>query len=484
MREPTGDRAADADAGAPPGGGLPPHNVARPDAREGAAARLTGALFRPTDVAPLAYFRVVFGAVMLWEVVRHFRYGWVRYFYIDPVFYFTYDGFDWVRPWPGNGMYAHFFVLGVLAAMVAAGLCYRMASALFFLGFAHVFLVCQSLYLNHFYMIVLVAFLLPFLPAQRDWSVDAWLHPGLKSRWVPAWPLWLLRAQFAIVYFYGGVAKLNADWLRGEPLRIWLARRTDLAVIGPWLTEEWVVYGMTYGGLLIDLFAVPLLFWRRTRVAAVLALVAFHLINAAVFSIGVFPWLMLATTPIFFPPDTLRRLFGGRVPAGDPAPAGNAPAARRWAVLAALGCYLGVQLLVPLRHHLYPGEVSWTEEGHNFSWHMKLRDKVGSVQFAANDPDTGDYMLIDPADYLTPRQLRKMSTRPDMILRFAHFLAEVLREDGHPRVQVRALAYASLNGRPPQRLVSPDVDLAAQPRSIRPAPWVEPLAPPVGAGGP
>ncbi|MGE3820966.1 MAG: HTTM domain-containing protein [Isosphaeraceae bacterium] len=453
----------------------PPAKTTSP-ARPDTSLAFARALFRPVDVAPLVYLRIVFGTVMLWEVVRHFRNGWVRHLYVEPVFHFTYPGFDWVRPWPGNGMYVHFFGLGLMAAMVAVGLCYRLAATVFFLGFAYVFLLCQSLYLNHYYLILLVAFLLPFLPAQREWSLDVWLHPERRNRWAPAWSLWLLRAQFGIVYVYGGLAKLNADWLRGEPLRTWLARRTDLPVVGPWLTEEWVVLGMSHGGLLLDLFVVPMLFWRPTRLLAVAALVAFHAINATLFSIGVFPWLMLAVTPIFFPPDTLRRVLGGRAADRAEAPPSTASPIRRAAILAALGVYLGVQVLVPLRHHLYPGEVSWTEEGHNFSWHMKLRDKLGTVQFAAIDPATGGSTLIDPADYLTPRQLRKMSTRPEMILRFAHFLADVLREDGHPRIQIRALAYATLNGRPLQRLVGPDVDLAAQPRvSLWPSPWIVPL---------
>lgn len=34
------------------------------------------------------------------------------------------------------------------------------------------------------------------------------------------------------------------------------------------------------------------------------------------------------------------------------------------------------QILYPLRHHLYPGDVTWNELGHRYSWRMKLRDKV------------------------------------------------------------------------------------------------------------
>jgi vitamin K-dependent gamma-carboxylase len=37
------------------------------------------------------------------------------------------------------------------------------------------------------------------------------------------------------------------------------------------------------------------------------------------------------------------------------------------AALAALVGYVAVQLLVPLRHHLYVGDPNWTEAGHTFA---------------------------------------------------------------------------------------------------------------------
>ncbi|MDF2697959.1 MAG: Vitamin K-dependent gamma-carboxylase, partial [Labilithrix sp.] len=45
---------------------------------------------------------------------------------------------------------------------------------------------------------------------------------------MPAWVLWLVRFQIGLVYFYGGVGKLETDWLfRAMPLRIWLAANGD-----------------------------------------------------------------------------------------------------------------------------------------------------------------------------------------------------------------------------------------------------------------
>lgn len=454
--------------------------------------RFGAGLFAPVDISSIVFLRVAFGAVMLWEVYRYFIYGRIFRYYIEPAVHYTYYGFGWVRPWPGDGMYWHFYALGALAACILVGFCYRVAAALFFLGFTYVFLLDQTEYLNHFYLICLMSFLLVFVPAERALSVDAWLRPRLRTNWVPAWALWLLRAQIGVVYFFGGVAKLNADWLRGEPMRMWLAPGARMPFVGFVFKEEWMVYLFAGGGLLLDLLVVPLLLWKRTRPYAFAVAVAFHLTNAAIFRIGIFPWFMIAATLIFFPPDLPRRFAHAlRHPADvpyrppvlpdDARPHGGLSRGRR-AVVALLALYMAAQILVPLRHFLYPGDVSWTEEGHHFSWHMKLRDKEATALFTLTDPASGRTWTVDLRRCRT-RQCDKMAGQPDMIVQFAHLLAEEKRREGYPGVEVRALVLVSLNGRRPQPLVDPAVDLAKVRRSMWPARWIMPLTEPLPEPG-
>ncbi|HJQ32589.1 MAG TPA: HTTM domain-containing protein [Pyrinomonadaceae bacterium] len=475
---------------------LPSESTRLPEsgrARSRLLERLRVGLFEPVDIASIVFLRVAFGAVMLWEVYRHFKYGWISRYYIEPTVYYTYYGFGWVRPWPGEWMYAHFYVLGLLAACIMVGFCYRAAAALFFLGFAYVFLLDQTQYLNHFYLICLMSFLLVFVPAHRALSLDAWLRPKLRSQWAPAWALWLLRAQIGLVYFFGGVAKLNHDWLRGEPMRMWLARGAQIPVFGFLFTKELTVYLFVFGGLMLDLCVVPLLLWKRTRPYAFAAAVTFHLINAGIFQIGIFPWFMLAATLIFFPPDLPRRfahmlLHPADVPykplerAGEDAlPPGELSRGRR-ALVVFLAVYMAFQILMPLRHFLYPGEVSWTEEGHQFSWHMKLRDKTATAVFNLRDPASGRTWTVDLRQCKT-RQCDKMAGQPDMIIQFAHHLAEEKRREGYPDVEVRATVSASMNGRRPQLLIDPEVNLAKVRRSMWPASWIVPLTEPLPAPG-
>jgi len=270
---------------------------------------LLGHLFAAVDGASLAFFRIAFGGMMLWEVWRYFDHGWIEYFWVKPLFHFSYYGLDWIRPWPGVGMELHWLGLGVLAMCIMLGVWYRISVTLFFIGFTYVFLLDQARYLNHFYLVSLFSFLMIFIPAHRYLSVDALLEPELRSRQVPAWSIWLLRFQVGVPYFFGGIAKLNADWLRGEPLRAWLAHRTDFPLIGQFFTSDAFVWLMTYGALFLDLFAVFLLTNRRTRVFGYLAIIAFHFMNSRFFSIGLFPWLMIAATAIYFEPDWPRRVL-------------------------------------------------------------------------------------------------------------------------------------------------------------------------------
>jgi vitamin K-dependent gamma-carboxylase-like protein len=456
--------------------------------------RLCATLFKPVDIAFLVYFRIVFGAIMLWEVYRFFTHNWITRYYVEPAIHFTYYGFSWIRPWPGRGMYVHFFVLGVAAACILVGFCYRVAAAVFFLGFTYVFLLEQARYLNHFYLVCLISFLLIFLPANRAFAVDVLLWPKIRSDVVAAWTLSLLRAQVGIAYFFGGIAKLNSDWLRGgEPMRIWLNPFTKLPLFGPMLQNEWVVYSFVYGGLLLDLLIVPLLLWRRTRLFALFAAIVFNLMNAMLFSIGIFPWFMLAVSVIFFPPDLMRRFvralksqgYSGIEPPPEK-PVVETPSlsdgencdslsARQKKIVWLFTAYLGLQLILPLRHYLYPGNVSWTEEGHNFSWHMKLRTKTGVAFFTVTHPPSGQSWTVDPAKYLPKWQLVKMTTKPDLIVQFAHYLAEQKRREGYDNVEVRARVMASLNGRKPQSMVDPNVDLVKERMSLLPARWILPL---------
>lgn len=437
-------------------------------------------LFQPVDIASIAIFRILFGAILFWEVCRYFSYGWVRSFYIDPEFYFKYFGFEWVHPWPGVGMYVHFALLGACALCVMAGFFYRIASWLLFLFIAFWFLLDQSHYLNHVYMIILVALQMAIIPAGRAISLDTLQQPKKYSNTIPAWCLWILQAQVGIVYFYGGIAKLNGDWLRGEPVRQWLVIRADYPLVGPWLNTEASVWIMSYGGLIFDLVVAPALLWRKTRLWAFAACLIFHITNSCLFNIGIFPFLMLAATLLFFPPDWPRKAFSffRSPPDGSiPRPEKTAVSKRRKQLTVfIIASYFTMQLLFPLRHFLYPGNVHWTSEGLRFAWNMKVSSKRAEYRFLAVNPANKTAWVIDHLDYLTPGQSHIMSGMPDMYLQFAHFLGEKLEKEGQEGIEIHVQTEAILNDHGYQVLIDPKVDLSRTPRNLRHSNWIMPQA--------
>jgi len=436
--------------------------------------------YAPVDIASVVYFRILFGAILAYHIYKMCASRWVEQLYIHPVLNFPYYGFGWVKPWPDDWMYPHFYVMGIAAVGICVGFCYRFCALVMFLGMAHVFLIEKAFYLNHYYLITLLCGLLIVIPAHRALSVDAWLRPGLRSSFLPAWCLGLLRFQLGIPYLYGGIAKIESDWLQGYPLKMWLQRSGDVPLIGATLQQaEWAPLVFSYGGLLLDLLIVPLLLFPRTRWFAYLAGLGFHVLNSQLFDIGVFPWLMIGATLLFFPADWPRRLVRlpkPIAPASELLPKFNRRAG--WA-MAGLAIYGAWQILLPFRAALYPGSATWTEEGHHFAWHMMLREKDVGIRFYIRNPQTGEGGVADARSFLTERQMSRMAKDSDMILTFVHFLRDHFREHGMGDLQIRVLALVSLNGRKPQLMMDPTLDYTLVERTWLPQPWILPLKEPL-----
>jgi vitamin K-dependent gamma-carboxylase len=453
-------------------------------------------LFHPISLQPLIWFRVLFGVLLIWEVSLFFTHNFIELYYVKPPFHMTYLGFGWVRPWPENGMYVHFIILGVAALMISVGFLTRLASAVFCLGFGWVFLLEKTRYLNHFYLIILLSGMLAFIPTNGQFSIDSWLNPSIRRRSGPAWGLYLLRFQFGIVYVFAAVAKMYSDWLNGSVMKEMLSYKMDFPVIGVWFDETWMIMLFSYLGLIFDLLIVPALFWKPTRWYALGAAVCFHLMNARLFNIDVFPWLMLGATVILFAPDLLpswaiwKSTISGtatREPSADflvpDIQASPVPAERRRPVTVVLiAIYCVVQILVPLRHYLYPGEAAWTDEGHLFAWRMLMRTKTGLIpEFPMTYRENGRTIegripILQNTDFWGRHwQARHIVTDPDMVLQFCQLSADALRRDGLEPLEIRAIVPVSLNGREPQLLIDPDVNLLREKRSLWPQKWVMPL---------
>lgn len=453
--------------------------------RSGFLDRLQTNAFAPVDIASLAFFRISFGLLVAWKVQNFWAHDQINQVWINPRFLFKYCGFFWVHPWPGNWLYVHWILLGVLALFIAAGSLYRISALLFFLSQTYFFLLDQGAYVNHYYLICLFGFLLIFVPANRAFSIDAWLFPRIRTETVPAWNLWLMRTQMGVVYFFAGVAKVSPDWLRGEPMRGMLARSDVFPFLHDFFQGSMAGYFASYIAVSFDLFIVPLLLWRRTRLVAFFLAVCFHILNACLFPIDIFPWLGIAATTLFLSPSWPRRIFRflpqlAANSSPKPLPASKR---KRTAILLFAGTYAAIQVLVPLRHFLFPGGIEWAYMEHRFSWQMLLRNRRTITFFYITDPNNGETYQVRPERYLHTQQILHMGWRPDMVWQFAQFLGRVMPRTGPEPLKVEVRMLVSVNGRKPQLFLDPNVDLAAEPYPfVRPR-WLlqvhEPL-PPIG----
>jgi vitamin K-dependent gamma-carboxylase len=412
----------------------------------------------PIDASSIAAFRILFGALMLVATLRFIANGWIAEYFEMPSHFFSYWGFDWVKPWPGIGMYIHFGAMAVLATMMILGVATRFATLSFGALFAYAHLIDKTNYLNHYYLVVCMCLLMGVLPHARRTHV-------------PRWVLWALRAQIGIVYVFAGLAKLKADWvIDAQPMTIWLSANTDMPIVGPLFEHRWVAYVFSYAGIAFDLSIVPLLCWQRTRRYAYVAVVVFHVMTARLFHLGMFPWIMMASSLVFLPPDWPSRLLRRRAPVA----VAPAPARTPRILVAALGVYFAFQLVMPLRHFAYPGDVCWTEQGFRFAWHVMVMEKDGSVVLHVREPSTGRRWDVAPTQYLTRYQTKMMAPQPDMILQLAHIVADDFRARGIREPIVTVDAFVSLNGHRRARLIDPTIDLARQSDGISAKSWILP----------
>lgn len=437
-------------------------------------------LGRPVPSASLAVYRILFGTLMFASTVRFMASDWLRIFYIEPTFHFKYLGFEWVSVLPPAGMWTLYSAIAVSALFITLGLFTRVATVGFLLLFAYAEMIDVTNYLNHYWLVMLLAFLQAFLPMNARWSLDALRDPSIARREVPAWALHLLRFQVAVVYVHAGLAKAGVDWLlHAQPMQLWLRARDETPLLGPLFRLTETAYLFSWAGFLFDSTIVGWLLWKKTRPAAFVAVLLFHGMTQVLFDIGIFPTLMTINATLFLDPDWPSRAWA-LVRGRDAAPAAPAAAVTappgRWA-LAVLGLYAVFQILVPLRHWLYAGDVLWTEQGMRWSWKVMVREKSGAITYHVRDPKTGRRWQISPSAYLRPRQEFEMSGQPDLVLQLAHRIAADERRRLGRDVEVRAEARVSLNGRPARLMIDPDVDLAKLPDGFAPARWILPASP-------
>lgn len=387
----------------------------------------------PVSIFPLIVFRISFGLILFISTLRFILKGWVTDLYIKPTYFFTYYGFDWINPVSNNFIYIAFFLLLVCSLMITFGLFYRYSSLLFFILFTYIELIDKTNYLNHYYFISLISFLMIFLPANRFFSVDNIIGICNEHIIVKAWQINIIKLQVGIVYLFAGIAKLNYHWLiEAQPLTNWLKHQSDFPIIGNLFLYDNTAYLFSWAGAIFDLVIFFVLANKKYRIHGYVIVVVFHILTSIMFPIGVFPLVMIVATLIFFSDqfhqNVLSFLGKKNTSISIKNKEDNQENKVDKLIKAVLISFFILQLLIPFRYLLYPGKLFWTEQGYRFSWRVMLIEKAGYAQFYIHEPKMKRKMLIETRNFLTPQQEKMMSTQPDMILQFAHYISSEFKD--------------------------------------------------------
>lgn len=417
-------------------------------------------LFQRIDNSSLIIFRIFFGILISLECFGAIATGWVNRNLIAPKFKFPFIDFDFLQPLPGNGMYFYFGIMGLMGICIALGFKYRASMITFTTMWTATYLMQKTAYNNHYYLLILISLIMCFFPAERSRSIDVKLNPKIESNAMYAYIKWIVVLQLFIVYTYASIAKIYGDWLDFSTIAVLMHSKRNYWLVGDILQEPWMHTVIGSVGILFDLLIVPALLWKPTRKAAFFLSLFFHLFNSIIFQIGIFPYLSIAFSVFFFEPETIRKIFfKSKIPFTTSKVI--IPNYKNSLMIVA-AVYFLTQLLLPVRHYTFEDDVLWTEEGHRMSWRMMLRSRQGKGRYKVVDKNTEEVFIINPKDYVSRSQERKIFAYPDFAWQFAQYLKKEFKEENRDVSVYLENSKISINRKPYEPFIDSKTDLAAE----------------------
>lgn len=417
-------------------------------------------LFQRIDNSSLIIFRIFFGILISLECFGAIATGWVNRNLIAPKFKFPFIDFDFLQPLPGNGMYFYFGLMGLMGICIALGFKYRASMITFTTMWTATYLMQKTAYNNHYYLLILISLIMCFFPAEKSRSIDVKLNSKIESNAMYAYIKWIVVLQLFIVYTYASIAKIYGDWLDFSTIAVLMHSKRNYWLVGDILQEPWIHTVIGSVGILFDLLIVPALLWKPTRKAAFFLSLFFHLFNSIIFQIGIFPYLSIAFSVFFFEPETIRKIFFKSKIQLTTSKVIIPNYKNSLLIVAAV--YFLTQLLLPVRHYTFEDDVLWTEEGHRMSWRMMLRSRQGKGRYKVVDKNTEEVFVINPKDYVSRSQERKIFAYPDFAWQFAQYLKKEFKEENRDVSVYLENSKISINRKPYEPFIDSKTDLAAE----------------------
>jgi len=337
---------------------------------------------------------------------------------------------------------------------------------------AYIFFLDQTLYNNHLYLIIIFGLILAFLPA------DAALTFNKKKRkqLIPIWSYMILKFQLVVVYFYGGLAKLNVFWLSGHPGKEIIKGKFDSLDDSSILFSA-MIFLITYGGIFFDLFIGFLLLKRSTRLFALPLAIMFNVFNAYIFDdIYIFPFFMIAALILFLDQDQLAaRIIKNQSNSESYNFKKMELNSKR--ILPFLLIFMFWQLLMPLRHYFVDGYTDWTGDYQQFSWRMKIQHRtLNTFDLSLLDDDSKLRYPINYKEHLYSDEISNMINRPQMMLQFVKYIEKrVVERNNLQNYKIVGNINVDFNGKEKLTVFDPDLDLAKLSLNDMMSKWVIPI---------
>ena len=417
-------------------------------------------LFKHIDNTGLILFRMVFGALISIQSFGEIATGWLRKTIIEPQFTFNFIGLDFIQPLPGDWMYVYNILMGIFGLLVMLGYRYKFSMFCYSLMWTCLYLMQKTSYNNHYYLMMLLCWLMVFLPAHKAYALDVKRNPSLAAQSMPQWVWVVIVLQIWIVYTYASIAKIYPDWLDTTVAALFMKSKATYPIIGSFLQLKWVHWCIAYVGILFDLLIVPLLLWKRTRMLGFCISIFFHLFNSIVFQIGIFPYMSISFALFFFSSEILQKRF---LPKKEHYSDSEiiVPTYKKPLILL-FGIYFIIQIGLPLRHWGFQDDVLWNEEGHRLSWRMMLRSKSARLSVYTVNNKTAERKSYRYRDLLTKKQARSIKAKPDLIWQLAQRIKKIEAAKGND-VGVFVKCKVSINGGAYFPFIDPEVDLTTVP---------------------
>ncbi|XP_075735561.1 gamma-glutamyl carboxylase [Rhipicephalus microplus] len=412
--------------------------------------------------------------------------------------------FSFLKPLSLEGMYCVHLIMLLGAAGICTGAFFKQSCLAFLLPYWFIFLLEKSRWNNHTYLYGLIVLLLSVTGANRLWSVDSWRKSVIRNTDIPRWNYALLRCQIFLVYFIAGLKKTDRDWIGGYSME-GLGQHWVFDLFKLVMTEEQVdAYVVHWGGFLLDLTVGFFMVASAVRPFGVLFCVLFNAMNSRMFAIGMFPYVMIVLTTVFFGyswpkklaailpqymrnmvpdlspsrPDFLNCWYPGRRKVGIHSIGSRKVELRlrRWKMTAFLVClHVLLQLFLPYSHGITKGYNTWTQGSYGYSWDMMVHNwRPVHVKLVLYDNATHRAHFVDPEKFTTSRRWYHQA---DMVVQFAHCIRDRVQQDyGMKDIEIYVDVWMSLNGRFAQRMYDPMVNILEQPWSpFVEVPWVLPV---------